>query len=77
MSDWKQPKGEQGKQWRSKVRWDLSDEYDALAFEGDDLMIKEADEEVRKRQERNALFNKYVDNAHGGSGGAAGEKDNE
>ena len=76
LSDWKQPRGESGKKWRSKVRWDLADEYDALALEGDDLMIDEADEEVRKRLERKALFSKYLDKAGMGSG-ASGARDDE
>eukprot|EP00959_Pyramimonas_sp_CCMP1952_P129409 2706342-Pyramimonas_sp.AAC.1 len=29
LSDWKQPRGEGGKRWKSKLRWELADEYDA------------------------------------------------
>ena len=63
QSDWKQPRGEGGKRWKSKVRWELADEYDAVALESDDWAITDADEEVRKRLERKALFNKYLDKA--------------
>ena len=50
--------------------WHLADEYDVLAMQNADIQIDEADDEVRKRLERKALFAKHLDNAteHGAFG---------
>jgi len=55
LSDWKAPKGAGGK-WRTKVQWDLADQYDVLALDSGELRIDAADDEVRRRMERAALF---------------------
>ena len=62
INDWKQPCGSSGK-WKSKVKWHLADEYDALALEGAELIIDEADDEVRKRMEKKTLFSRYATKA--------------
>ena len=73
MSDWKQPRGQQGK-WKTKVQWHLADEYDAVALADGELRVDDADEEVRKRLERKALFAKHLDKAVGAAGAAVLEE---
>ena len=68
LTDWKQPRGQQ--KWKSKVRWELCDQYDIRALDEDELYIPGADEEVRNRLEKKALFKKYLDKAGEASGGA-------
>ena len=63
MSDWKQPRGQQGQKWRTKVRWELCDQYDIRALDEEELYIPGADEEVKNRLEKKALFNKYLNKA--------------
>ena len=70
MADWKQPRGQSGAKWKSKVRWELCDQYDIRALDEDELYIPGADEEVRNRLEKMALFKKYLDKAGEASGGA-------
>ena len=74
QSDWKQPRGEGGQRWKSKVRWELADEYDAVALADGELRVDDADEEVRKRLERKALFAKHLDKAVGAAGAAVLEE---
>ena len=70
QSDWKAPKGQPGQKWKTEVVWHLADEYDVLAMQNADIQIDEADDEVRKRLERKALFAKHLDKAteHGAFG---------
>ena len=63
MADWKQPRGQSGAKWKSKVRWELCDQYDIRALDEDGLYIPGADEEVRSRLEKKALFKKYLEKA--------------
>ena len=63
MSDWKQPRGQSGQKWRSKVQWHLCDQYDIRALDEEDMAVGPVDEEVRKRLETKALFNKYLSKA--------------
>ena len=63
LNDWKQPRGQQGQKWKGKVRWDLCDQYDIRALDEDELHIPGADEEVRHRLDKQALFNKYLQKA--------------
>ena len=60
LSDWKQPKGQAGQKWRSKVQWDLCAQYDVRSLDEQELQIPAADEEVRLRLEKKALFNKHL-----------------
>ena len=73
MSDWKQPKGQAGQKWRSRVQWQLCEQYDRRSLDENELAIPAADEEVRLRLEKKALFNKYLAKAEasdkGGDGG--------
>ena len=71
LHDWKQPRGQQGQNWKTKVRWELCDQYDIRALDEDELYIIGADEEVRSRLEKKALFKKYFGKAGEGSAGAA------
>ena len=48
QSDWKQPEGAPGQRWKSRVRWEFANEYDALALEVDEWALPGPDEEVRK-----------------------------
>ena len=63
VGDWKQPRGQNGQKWKSKVRWGLCDQYDIRALDREELSIPEADEEVKRRLESVALFNKYFEKA--------------
>ena len=66
QSDWKQPRGQQGQKWKSKVQWELCDQYDVRALDENELTMPGADEEVRLRLEKKALFNKYLAKAQEG-----------
>ena len=59
----KQPRGQSGQKWRSKVQWHLCDQYDIRALDEEDMAVGAVDEEVRKRLETKALFNKYLNKA--------------
>jgi hypothetical protein len=59
-NDWKQPRGQQGQKWKSRVKWELCDQYDIRALDSEELNIPEADDEVKQRLEKMALFNKYL-----------------
>ena len=59
-ADWKRPKGQAGQKWKSKVAWDLCAQYDVRSLDENELQIPMADEEVRLRLEKKALFNKYL-----------------
>ena len=63
LSDWQRPKSHQGK-WKSKVRWDLLNEYDVRGLERSQFDIPEADLEVQSRMQSKALFNKYSHKKH-------------
>ena len=45
------------------VRWELCDQYDIRALDEDELYIPGADEEVRNRLEKKALFKKHLEKA--------------
>eukprot|EP00972_Heterocapsa_arctica_P111426 16404941-Heterocapsa_arctica.AAC.1 len=53
-SDWQKPKNHQGK-WRSKVKWQLLEEFDVKALEQNEYAVPEADEEVATRQAESPL----------------------
>ena len=38
----------------------MAEEYDALALEAAELIIDEADDEVRERMKRKALYNRFT-----------------
>ena len=58
VSDWRQPRGQA--KWKSKVKWHLAEEYDALSLEAAELSIDEADDEVRERMKKKALYHKFT-----------------
>ena len=53
------PDSAKGKQWKSKVQWDLCDQFDTrgVALKGTRVQI--ADQEARENMERETAFNKY------------------
>jgi len=53
------------------VQWALADEYDVTALERSQLVCDEADEEVKRRLEKKALFNKYMEKAGVAPGGSS------
>ena len=57
--DYRRPETAKGKQWKSKVQWDLCGQYDvrSLALKGTRVSI--ADQEARENMERETAFNKY------------------
>ena len=59
-SDWRMPKGQNAKNWKSKVRWTLLEEYDVESLDREDWEIEEADLEVTERLKQRALFNKHL-----------------
>jgi hypothetical protein len=59
--DWKQPKGEAGKKWRTKIDWRAMTEYDPQSLMGDSYEDEDAEEEVRKKMSRKALIQKAHD----------------
>ena len=58
-SDWKQPRGEAGKGWRTKVNWRALERYDPQSVDVAEFEDQEADEEIREEMERRALWSKY------------------
>ena len=60
LGDWKQPKGNAGQKWRSKVRWDLSAEIDWRSLQEDDEEIPEAEHELQLRMKDKALMAKAL-----------------
>ena len=73
-SDWQRPKNAQGK-WKSKVKWQLLEEYDVKALESNEYSIPAADEEVSQRLRQKALFAKHLSPFNGGDGAAEGPKE--
>ena len=58
-SDWRAPRGEQAKRWKSKVRWGVLDSLDLYALEADISSIPEVDaeaHEVAQTQQRYASY---------------------
>ena len=53
-ADWQKPRNFQGK-WKSKVKWQLLEEYGVRALEHNELAVPEADEEVVQRLKTKAL----------------------
>ena len=56
QADWKRPKGEGGKTWKSKIDWDAAKRYDHTLTDEDIITISGAEAEVRKEMERDALM---------------------
>ena len=71
-ADWKKPR-QAGGSWRSKVKWQLLQEYGVRSLDSSEWHVAEADQEVSERLERRALFNKHLsefsDSAKGKKGG--------
>ena len=63
LSDWKQQRGQEAQKWRTKVRAELCDHYDVKALAEEELYTPGADEEVKNRLEKKALFSKYLNKA--------------
>ena len=72
LSDGKQPKGPAGQKWKTKVKWELCDQYDIRALGEEGAYIPGADEEVRQRLEKTAIFNKYLTKARSDEQGPDG-----
>eukprot|EP00959_Pyramimonas_sp_CCMP1952_P357838 7492056-Pyramimonas_sp.AAC.1 len=45
QSDWKQPRGQQGQKWKSKVQRGLCDQHEAVAWDENELTMPGTDEE--------------------------------
>ena len=58
--DWKLPKGQNAKQWKTKVRWELLDEYDVAALDKQRWSIEDVDEEVQVRLKAKAQIKKHL-----------------
>ena len=57
--DWRRPESAKGKQWKSKVQWDLCDQYDVRSLSLKGTRVAVADQEARENMERETAFNKY------------------
>ena len=60
-SDWKRPQGQQGQKWKSRVRWDLLQEFDVASLAQTEWEIEEADDEISSKLKRRALMAKHLD----------------
>ena len=60
-SDWKRPSGQQGQKWKSRVRWDLLQEFDVASLSQTEWEIEEADDEITAKLKRRALLHKHLD----------------
>ena len=61
--DWKMPKGVNAKQWKTKVRWELLDEYDVASLDKQRWAIDDVDEEVQTRLKAKAQIRKHLPEA--------------
>ena len=57
--DWRRPESAKGKAWKSRVQWDLCDQYDVRALSVKGTRVAAADQEARENMERETAFNKY------------------
>ena len=67
QADWKQPKGNPGAKWRSKVRWDLAAEIDWRSLQEDEEEIPEIEQEMHVRLRDKALIAKSLASQLGGA----------
>ena len=59
LNDWQRPRNQQGGKWRSKVNWNLAQEY----FQVEDPDAPQdlaADDDVSEKLKRKALMNKHM-----------------
>ena len=56
MGDWKRPRGDGGKNWKSKIEWEAAKRYDHTLTDDEIITISGAEAEVRKEMERDALM---------------------
>lgn len=71
-SDWRKPSGSDGKGWVSKANYQLRDRYSVRALFSGKVRMQNADKEVRKEMESEALFAKYLTNTADASGDGDG-----
>ena len=64
QNDWQRPKNAPNK-WKSKVKWQLLNEYDIRSLEAGEYDVPAADEEVAQRMKVKALYNKHYGNLEG------------
>jgi hypothetical protein len=57
--DYKHPDSQKGKNWKSKVQWDLCEQFDVRSLALKATRVPEAEAEARESMEREASFNKY------------------
>ena len=57
--DWKRPDSARGKAWKSKVQWDLCDQYDVRGQSQKGTRVAVAYQEAKESMEREASFMKY------------------
>ena len=60
-SDWKRPAGQNGQKWKSRVRWDLLQEFDVASLSQTEWEIEDADDEITAKLKRRALLHKHLD----------------
>ena len=58
--DWKRPQGQARQKWRSKVRWDLLNEYDIASLQKSEWEIEEADAEIQEKLKKRATLVKHL-----------------
>ena len=59
LSDWQRPRNQQGGKWKSKVNWNLAQEYFQVG-DPDAPQDIAADDEVSEKLKRKALMNKHI-----------------
>ena len=57
--DWRRPESAKGKTWKSKVQWDLCDQYDVRNLALKATRVSAADQEARENMEKETAYNKY------------------
>ena len=58
--DWRLPKGQEAKGWRSKVKWSMLDIYDIQALEKDGAAIESVDNEASALADASNRYNAFT-----------------
>jgi hypothetical protein len=61
-SDWRAPRGEGAKKWRTKVRWGVLDSLDLYALEAESSQIPEVDQEAHEVAQAQQRYTSYTNN---------------
>ena len=59
-SDWRRPTGAAGRNWKSKVNWQLLDAYDVIALERDRYSLENVDKETQGVFQKQQQLDNYL-----------------